>query len=106
MEEANLDLRVHVIAIEGAGKIFCGGYDLKDSAEFLTSDDDANAKGVAADDSSSNVGKNSRHIVTSGVNQATNHIRTLCLFPLRVWSSLNRMVVQPPRPGIPPSITR
>jgi enoyl-CoA hydratase len=33
VEEANLDERVHVIVLAGAGKAFCAGYDLKDYAE-------------------------------------------------------------------------
>src|SRR5512140_3296109 len=33
VEEANLDPNVHVIALAGAGKGFCGGYDLLASAE-------------------------------------------------------------------------
>ncbi len=33
VEEANLDPRVHVIALAGNGKGFCGGYDLHASAE-------------------------------------------------------------------------
>jgi enoyl-CoA hydratase len=33
VEEANLDPNVHVIALAGAGKGFCGGYDLVESAE-------------------------------------------------------------------------
>jgi len=33
VEEANLDPRVHVIALSGNGKGFCGGYDLEASAE-------------------------------------------------------------------------
>ena len=33
VEEANLDPRVHVIALAGNGKGFCGGYDLVESAE-------------------------------------------------------------------------
>ncbi|MBA3459496.1 MAG: crotonase/enoyl-CoA hydratase family protein [Deltaproteobacteria bacterium] len=33
VEEANLDPRVHVIALAGNGKGFCGGYDLEASAE-------------------------------------------------------------------------
>ncbi len=33
VEEANLDPRVHVIALAGNGKGFCGGYDLVASAE-------------------------------------------------------------------------
>ncbi len=33
VEEANLDPRVHVIALSGNGKGFCGGYDLVASAE-------------------------------------------------------------------------
>lgn len=33
VERANLDPRVHVIALAGNGKGFCGGYDLAESAE-------------------------------------------------------------------------
>ena len=33
VEEANLDPAVHVIALAGAGRGFCGGYDLVESAE-------------------------------------------------------------------------
>jgi enoyl-CoA hydratase len=33
VERANLDPAVHVIALSGAGKGFCGGYDLVESAE-------------------------------------------------------------------------
>ena len=33
VEEANLDPAVHVIALAGSGKGFCGGYDLVESAE-------------------------------------------------------------------------
>src|SRR5215467_5539903 len=33
IEQANLDPAVHVIALSGNGKGFCGGYDLKISAE-------------------------------------------------------------------------
>jgi len=35
VEEANLDPRVHVIALAGNGKGFCGGYDLVESAEGM-----------------------------------------------------------------------
>ena len=35
VEQADLDPRVHVIALSGAGKGFCGGYDLVDSAERM-----------------------------------------------------------------------
>ena len=38
VEEANLDPRVHVIALAGNGKGFCGGYDLVESAEGGMSD--------------------------------------------------------------------
>jgi enoyl-CoA hydratase len=34
VEDANLDPRVHVIALAGNGKGFCGGYDLEASAEL------------------------------------------------------------------------
>ena len=33
VERANLDPAVHVIALAGNGKGFCGGYDLVDAAE-------------------------------------------------------------------------
>jgi len=36
VEQADLDPRVHVIALSGNGKGFCGGYDLVASAERLT----------------------------------------------------------------------
>lgn len=35
VEEANLDPRVHVLALSGNGKGFCGGYDLQASAEGM-----------------------------------------------------------------------
>src|SRR6187397_2967801 len=35
VERANLDPEVHVIALAGNGKGFCGGYDLVESAEGL-----------------------------------------------------------------------
>src|SRR5688572_21031131 len=35
VERANLDPRVHVIALSGNGTGFCGGYDLVESAEAL-----------------------------------------------------------------------
>lgn len=41
VEAANLDPRVHVIALAGNGKGFCGGYDLAESAE-------ADMRGVAS----------------------------------------------------------
>src|ERR1700747_942410 len=37
VERANLDPAVHVIALSGNGKGFCGGYDLVASAEGLSS---------------------------------------------------------------------
>ena len=33
VEAANADDRVHVIVLQGAGKAFCAGYDLKEYAE-------------------------------------------------------------------------
>jgi enoyl-CoA hydratase len=36
VEQADLDPQVHVIALAGAGKGFCGGYDLVESAEGLS----------------------------------------------------------------------
>ncbi len=41
VERANLDPRVHVIALAGNGSGFCGGYDLVDSAESLSFDHQA-----------------------------------------------------------------
>src|SRR3979490_1624675 len=38
VERANLDPDVHVIALSGNGKGFCGGYDLVASAEQRTAD--------------------------------------------------------------------
>ena len=38
VERADLDPAVHVIALSGRGKGFCGGYDLVDSAETLSFD--------------------------------------------------------------------
>lgn len=35
VEKADLDPGVHVIALSGNGKGFCGGYDLVDSAEGM-----------------------------------------------------------------------
>jgi enoyl-CoA hydratase len=33
VEAVNADDRVHVIVVQGAGKAFCAGYDLKEYAE-------------------------------------------------------------------------
>ena len=38
VEQANLDRSVHVIALAGAGKGFCGGYDLVEFAERALKD--------------------------------------------------------------------
>ena len=35
VEQANIDRRVHVIALSGNGSGFCGGYDLVDSAQEM-----------------------------------------------------------------------
>src|SRR5215213_486796 len=40
VERANLDPEVHVIALSGNGKGFCGGYDLIASAELRMAPDD------------------------------------------------------------------
>jgi enoyl-CoA hydratase len=40
VEEANLDPAVHVIALAGTGKGFCGGYDLVEYAETQTPNHD------------------------------------------------------------------
>jgi enoyl-CoA hydratase len=40
VEEANLDPKVHVIALAGNGSGFCGGYDLVSSAEGMAATDD------------------------------------------------------------------
>ena len=47
VERANLDPEVHVIALSGAGKGFCGGYDLVASAERMGTD--GAASGVAGE---------------------------------------------------------
>jgi enoyl-CoA hydratase len=39
VEEANADAAVHVIVIEGAGRAFCAGYDLKRYAERTSADE-------------------------------------------------------------------
>jgi enoyl-CoA hydratase len=50
VERADLDPSVHVIALAGNGKGFCGGYDLVDSAEGLGKfGDQASVKGSALD---------------------------------------------------------
>ena len=36
VEQANLDPAIHVIALSGNGRGFCGGYDLVESAEQTT----------------------------------------------------------------------
>lgn len=41
VERANLDPTVHVIALSGNGSGFCGGYDLVDSAEAMTLQNEA-----------------------------------------------------------------
>src|SRR5262245_23489390 len=41
VERANLDPEVHVIALSGNGKGFCGGYDLVESAELRMAPDAA-----------------------------------------------------------------
>src|SRR5690349_21843214 len=43
VERANLDPEVHVIALSGRGKGFCGGYDLVASAEKMFVDSDSQA---------------------------------------------------------------
>src|SRR5689334_20006694 len=49
VEQANLDPVVHVIALAGNGKGFCGGYDLVLSAEGMSGDPAAGATGSALD---------------------------------------------------------
>jgi enoyl-CoA hydratase len=50
VERADLDPSVHVIALAGNGKGFCGGYDLVDSAEGMGRfGDDASIEGSALD---------------------------------------------------------
>jgi len=46
VERANLDPNVHVIALAGNGKGFCGGYDLVMSAEGRMSDTDLDGSGA------------------------------------------------------------
>ena len=45
VERADLDPNVHVIALSGAGKGFCGGYDLRYFAEGATADAERMASG-------------------------------------------------------------
>jgi enoyl-CoA hydratase len=50
VERADLDPAVHVIALAGNGKGFCGGYDLVDSAEGMGAfGDAASVEGSALD---------------------------------------------------------
>src|SRR5688572_21532835 len=49
VERANLDPKVHVIALSGAGKGFCGGYDLVLSAEQKSPDPTRFPEGSALD---------------------------------------------------------
>ncbi|MGH8631186.1 MAG: crotonase/enoyl-CoA hydratase family protein [Burkholderiales bacterium] len=51
VERADLDPAVHVIALSGRGKGFCGGYDLVQSAQNMTAEGfgDASQKGTALD---------------------------------------------------------
>ncbi len=51
VERADLDPKVHVIALSGKGKGFCGGYDLVQSAEDMTAEGfgDETQKGTALD---------------------------------------------------------
>ncbi len=49
VERADLDPNVHVLALSGNGKGFCGGYDLLESAERMSAAAGADAPAVAAD---------------------------------------------------------
>ncbi len=49
VERANLDPAVHVIALAGNGKGFCGGYDLVESAERMHPEGAASAAGTILD---------------------------------------------------------
>jgi len=49
VERANLDPAVHVIALAGNGKGFCGGYDLVESAERMHSESGERAEGTVLD---------------------------------------------------------
>ncbi|CAN5899944.1 crotonase/enoyl-CoA hydratase family protein [soil metagenome] len=51
VEAANLDPAVHVIALSGNGKGFCGGYDLALSAETMSRQPDLGAAGTPLDPS-------------------------------------------------------
>ena len=48
VERADLDPAVHVIALSGNGKGFCGGYDLVASAERMSTDPDTETAGTEA----------------------------------------------------------
>ena len=67
VERANLDPAVHVIALSGNGKGFCGGYDLVDTAERGFVPDEAPAAGGG---------------VTDPAVQAANHD------PAKVWDPM------------------
>ncbi len=49
VERADLDPNVHVLALSGNGKGFCGGYDLLESAERMSAAAGADAPAVAPD---------------------------------------------------------
>jgi len=49
VERANLDPAVHVIALAGNGKGFCGGYDLVESAERMHAESGERAEGTVLD---------------------------------------------------------
>ncbi len=48
VERADLDPAVHVLLLSGAGKGFCGGYDLVDSAESLRAPADSSCEFACA----------------------------------------------------------
>lgn len=70
VERADLDPRVHVIAVSGRGKGFCGGYDLTASAENLLDSDKGGVTGGA------------RGTVLDPAVQAANHV------PGSVWDPM------------------
>src|SRR6185312_12261889 len=55
VEEANLDPNVHVIALSGKGKGFCGGYDLVLSAEHRSSGNASDSRWPAGSPMDTNV---------------------------------------------------
>lgn len=77
VERADLDPRVHVIALSGRGKGFCGGYDLTASAENLM-------------DGGAGLGAGPAGTVLDPVVQMTNHDPTRTWDPMIDYAMMSR----------------